>query len=314
MLFRRLVYQRKGFRPQALLTSLLDDKTYPATDAIEVYHERWEIELGDDELKTELLEQRESLRSKSVAAVEQEAWGASPKYAWPAWLPLDKGAVPRWRSSLPGEWTRPRTPHARSSGAVQGCAFGALPSAPAYMAPSLVAGRSRFLRQTAAPCVFLASWSHPRWPTTIPREREMSSTKRLLSIGLTLGLFCGCSPRQKDDEVRDFRSQAQRTSNGWFNNGVMTNGVVVGRNGIGLHGTNLGGNGAALSASGVSGTGIEGLTLTATTFGADQIPVPAVWLVGSELHAIVRGQAIRGSAVIGTEFRCRYEPANSEVA
>lgn len=68
------------------------------------------------------------------------------------------------------EGTRPQTPHARSSGAVQGCAFGALPSAPAYMAPSLVAGRSRFLRQTAAPCVLLASWSHPRWPITISRE------------------------------------------------------------------------------------------------------------------------------------------------
>lgn len=80
MLFRRLLYQRKGFRPQALLTSLLDDKTYPATDVIEVYHERWEIELGYDELKTELLEQRESLRSKSVSAVEQEAWGVLLAY------------------------------------------------------------------------------------------------------------------------------------------------------------------------------------------------------------------------------------------
>jgi hypothetical protein len=75
-----LLYQRKGFRPQALLTSLLDDKTYPATDVIEVYHERWEIELGYDELKTKLLEQRESLRSKSVAAVEQEAWGVLLAY------------------------------------------------------------------------------------------------------------------------------------------------------------------------------------------------------------------------------------------
>lgn len=94
----------------------------------------------------------------------------------------------------------------------------------------------------------------------------------------------------------------------------MKNGVIVGGNGFGLNGTNLGGNGAALSASGVSGTGIEGLTLTATTFGADRIPVPAVWLVGSELHAIVRGQAIRGPAVIGTELRYRYEAANSKVA
>ena len=38
-----------------------------------LYHERWEIELGYDELKMEPFEQRESLRSKRVAAVEQEA-------------------------------------------------------------------------------------------------------------------------------------------------------------------------------------------------------------------------------------------------
>lgn len=75
MLFRRFLYPRKRFRPQALLTPLLDDKTYPTKDLLEVCHERWEIELGDDDLKTELLEQRESLRSKSVSAVEQEAWG-----------------------------------------------------------------------------------------------------------------------------------------------------------------------------------------------------------------------------------------------
>lgn len=56
-------------------TFLFDDRTYAATDGIAVYHERWEIELGDDELNAERLEQRESLRSKSVSAVEQAAWG-----------------------------------------------------------------------------------------------------------------------------------------------------------------------------------------------------------------------------------------------
>lgn len=40
-----------------------------------LYHERWEIELGYDEIKTEVLEREESIRSKSPTAVAQEIWG-----------------------------------------------------------------------------------------------------------------------------------------------------------------------------------------------------------------------------------------------
>jgi hypothetical protein len=72
---RAIRYQRKGFRPQTLLTSLLDPTQYPADEVIALYHERWELELGYDEVKTELLERRETLRSKSPKAVRQEMWG-----------------------------------------------------------------------------------------------------------------------------------------------------------------------------------------------------------------------------------------------
>lgn len=72
---RAIAYQRPGHPPQVLLTSLLDRERYPATEIIRLYHERWEIELGYDELKTEVLEQEESLRSKSVRATTQELWG-----------------------------------------------------------------------------------------------------------------------------------------------------------------------------------------------------------------------------------------------
>ncbi len=75
MQLRRLSYQRKGFRTQAVLTSMMDPNAYPATKVVAAYHERWEIELGFDEVKTEMLEQKQSLRSQSVEAVEQEAWG-----------------------------------------------------------------------------------------------------------------------------------------------------------------------------------------------------------------------------------------------
>lgn len=72
---RAVAYQRKGFRPQMLLTSLLDAKKYPAKEIIALYHERWELENGFDEIKTEMLDREETIRSKSPAAVEQELWG-----------------------------------------------------------------------------------------------------------------------------------------------------------------------------------------------------------------------------------------------
>lgn len=72
---RAIRYQRPGFRPQTLLTSLLDPIAYPAKEVIAMYHERWEIELGYDEMKTEMLDRQETIRSRTVRGVEQELWG-----------------------------------------------------------------------------------------------------------------------------------------------------------------------------------------------------------------------------------------------
>lgn len=72
---RALRYQRRGFQPQMLLTSLLDGRKFPAAEIVELYHERWEIELGYDEVKTEMLEREECIRSRTRAGVEQELWG-----------------------------------------------------------------------------------------------------------------------------------------------------------------------------------------------------------------------------------------------
>lgn len=72
---RAIRYQRKGFRPSVLLTSLLDPVAYPADEIVALYHERWELELGYDEIKTEMLDGRESIRSKSPERVEQELLG-----------------------------------------------------------------------------------------------------------------------------------------------------------------------------------------------------------------------------------------------
>ena len=40
-----------------------------------LYHERWELELGYDEIKTELLDREETIRSKKPEGVKQELWG-----------------------------------------------------------------------------------------------------------------------------------------------------------------------------------------------------------------------------------------------
>jgi hypothetical protein len=71
---RVIHYQRKGFRPQMLITSLLEPQQYPRAELIELYHERWEIELGYGEIKTDMLKNT-PLRSKSVDRVRQELWG-----------------------------------------------------------------------------------------------------------------------------------------------------------------------------------------------------------------------------------------------
>lgn len=77
---RAIRYQRRGFRPQVLLTSLLDPKAYPAHEIVDLYHERWELEMGFDEVKTHTLERTETLRSKAPQRVLQELWALAIAY------------------------------------------------------------------------------------------------------------------------------------------------------------------------------------------------------------------------------------------
>jgi len=79
-LARAIRYRRRGFRTRILLTSLLDAVAYPAEELAGLYHERWELELGYDELKTEVLEREETIRSETVAGVRQELWGMGIAY------------------------------------------------------------------------------------------------------------------------------------------------------------------------------------------------------------------------------------------
>jgi hypothetical protein len=77
---RAIRYERKGFRPQALLTSMTDAVAYPASEIVALYHERWEIELGYDEVKTVMLDREETTRSRTPRGVSQELWGLALAY------------------------------------------------------------------------------------------------------------------------------------------------------------------------------------------------------------------------------------------
>ena len=57
------------------MTTLLNPRVAPALTLIDLYHERWEIELVIDEIKTHERAQRKVLRSKTPEGVRQELYG-----------------------------------------------------------------------------------------------------------------------------------------------------------------------------------------------------------------------------------------------
>ena len=70
-----------------LVTTLLDPEQAPALELICLYHERWEIELVIDELKTHQRLSAQPLRSKSPELVYQELYGLLlADYAVRAWI------------------------------------------------------------------------------------------------------------------------------------------------------------------------------------------------------------------------------------
>jgi hypothetical protein len=77
---RVIHYKRKGYPRSTLLTSLTDPEKFPAKELIALYHERWELEIGYDEVKTHLLDRQESIRSRTPDGVRQELWGIALAY------------------------------------------------------------------------------------------------------------------------------------------------------------------------------------------------------------------------------------------
>ena len=77
---RAITYKRKGFAASTLLTSLRDVDLYPAHEIVALYHERWELEIAYDEVKTHLLDRQEAIRSRTPPGVRQEIWGIALAY------------------------------------------------------------------------------------------------------------------------------------------------------------------------------------------------------------------------------------------
>ena len=59
-----------------LVTTLLNPRTAPAKELVILYHERWEIELVIDEVKTHERAQRKVLRSRTAEGVRQNSMGS----------------------------------------------------------------------------------------------------------------------------------------------------------------------------------------------------------------------------------------------
>jgi hypothetical protein len=62
-----------------LLTTLTDHRRYPATELVELYHQRWEIETSYRELKSTILHGR-VLRARTPAGIEQEVYALLSTY------------------------------------------------------------------------------------------------------------------------------------------------------------------------------------------------------------------------------------------
>ena len=77
---RAIHYKRKGFPRSTLLTSLADAEKYPAKELVALYHERWELELAYDEVKTHLLDREETIRSRTPTASGRSCWGIAIAY------------------------------------------------------------------------------------------------------------------------------------------------------------------------------------------------------------------------------------------
>ena len=71
----RLLHKKVKGKECFILTSMLDTKQFMGDEIVDLYSQRWEIELGYREIKQQLLANEFTLRSKKSEMVKQELWG-----------------------------------------------------------------------------------------------------------------------------------------------------------------------------------------------------------------------------------------------
>jgi IS4 transposase len=71
----RLITGKVKGKLRQVLTSMSDPKRYPKTEIVDLYSQRWEIELGYREIKQTMLGNEYTLRSKKPEMIKQELWG-----------------------------------------------------------------------------------------------------------------------------------------------------------------------------------------------------------------------------------------------
>lgn len=71
----RLLSKTVKGKVRQILTSMADPLRVPSDEIVDLYSQRWEIELGFREMKQTLLNSSYTLRSKTPAMIEQELWG-----------------------------------------------------------------------------------------------------------------------------------------------------------------------------------------------------------------------------------------------
>lgn len=71
----RMIQTQVNGQPRRFITSMLDTQRFAAPQLVQLYRQRWEIELGFREIKQSLQQRHSVLRSKQPELVMQEVWG-----------------------------------------------------------------------------------------------------------------------------------------------------------------------------------------------------------------------------------------------
>ena len=71
----RLLTKKIKGKEVNILTSMTDVMRFPSSEIVDLYSHRWEIEVGYREIKSSLLNNEFTLRSKLPEMIEQELWG-----------------------------------------------------------------------------------------------------------------------------------------------------------------------------------------------------------------------------------------------